>query len=243
METKEIIGRNPVLEYLRSLEGREGAELFIARNAHGKIIDIITSLARSKNIHITYCEKSVLARVDSSSRHQGVMLRLRSAGAKAEPADLLSRAAADRGVIVLLDQLTDPHNVGSIIRSAEALGAKGVVLVESHATGLTPTVVKSSAGATAYMDILSVSNVAQFLDRARDAGLWIIGASSSGETALEKLREMRPAVVVIGAEGSGMRRLTTEKCDMLVRIPLRGNIESLNASVAAGIFLYEILKD
>lgn len=243
METKEIIGRNPVLEYLRSLEGNEGAELFIARNAHGKIIDTIASLARGKNIHITYCEKSVLARVDSSSRHQGVMLRLRSAGIKAEPADLLSRAAADRGVIVLLDQLTDPHNVGSIIRSAEALGATGVALAESHAAGLTPTVVKSSAGATAYMDILSVSNVAQFLDRARDAGFWTIGASTAGESALERLRELRPAVVVIGAEGSGMRRLTAEKCDMLVRIPLRGNIESLNASVAAGIILYEILKD
>ncbi len=243
METKEIIGRNPVLEYLRTLEGHESTELFIARNAHGKIIDNIASLARSKNIRITYCERSILARVDSSSRHQGVLLRLKLPGSRTGPAELLSRIAAQRGVIVLLDQLTDPHNVGSIIRSAEALGARGVILSGSHAAGITPTVVKASAGATAYMDIQSVSNVAQFLDRAKEAGFWIIGASSSGETALEKLREMRPAVVVIGAEGSGMRRLTTEKCDMLVRIPLRGNIESLNASVAAGIFLYEILRD
>ena len=141
-----------------------------------------------------------------------------------------------------LDRISDPHNVGSIIRSAEALGASGVALSRAHSAEVTPVVVKASAGATAHLPVLTVSNVAQFLERAKARGFWIIGASGEGESSPEDVAEVRPAVLVIGSEGEGMRRLTEHKCDYMVRIPLRGTIASLNASVAAGIILYELLK-
>ncbi len=242
METKAIIGRNPVLEYLRALEERHGGELFVSKSAHGKIIDIIVREAKQRGVKITYCDRDLLSKVDSSSRHQGVMLRLAASIRLPREEDFLDGAAAASGVIVALDRLSDPHNVGSIIRSAEALGASGAVLAKAHSAEITPVVVKASAGATAHLPILTVSNVAQFLERARARGFWIIGASGDGESSPEDVAGVRPAVLVIGSEGEGMRRLTEHKCDYMVRIPLRGNIESLNASVAAGIILYELLK-
>ena len=242
METKEIIGRNPVLEYLRALEERSGGELFVSKSAHGKIIDTIVREAKQRGVKITWCEKDLLSRVDSSSRHQGVMLRLPSRARSPREEDFLEEVAAVSGVIVALDRLSDPHNVGSIIRSAEALGASGAVLSKAHSAEVTPVVVKASAGATAHLPLLTVSNIAQFLERAKSRGFWIIGASGEGESSPEEVAEVRPAVLVIGSEGEGMRRLTEHKCDYMVRIPLKGNIESLNASVAAGIILYELLK-
>jgi 23S rRNA (guanosine2251-2'-O)-methyltransferase len=242
VETKEIIGRNPVLEYLRALEERHGGELFISKSAHGKIIDVIVREAKQRGVRISYCEKDVLAKVDSSSRHQGVMLRLAARTRLPREEDFLDEVAAASGLIVALDRISDPHNVGSIIRSAEALGASGVALSRAHSAEVTPVVVKASAGATAHLPVLTVSNVAQFLERAKARGFWIIGASGEGESSPEDVAEVRPAVLVIGSEGEGMRRLTEHKCDYMVRIPLRGNIASLNASVAAGIILYELLK-
>ena len=242
METKEIIGRNPVLEYLRALEERHGGELFISKSAHGKIIDVIVREAKQRGVRISYCEKDVLAKVDSSSRHQGVMLRLAARTRLPREEDFLDEVAAASGLIVALDRISDPHNVGSIIRSAEALGASGVALSRAHSAEVTPVVVKASAGATAHLPVLTVSNVAQFLEGAKARGFWISGASGEGESSPEDVAEVRPAVLVIGSEGEGMRRLTEHKCDYMVRIPLRGNIASLNASVAAGIILYELLK-
>lgn len=243
METKEVIGRNPVLEYLSALREPAGAELFVSKTAHGKIIDVIVSTARSKGVRVISCEKEVLARVDSSSRHQGVMLRIQRGSVALRDDEFLEEVCAKKGVLVALDQLTDPHNIGSIIRSTEALGGDGVILTKSHSSDITPTVIKSSAGATAHCKTIAVSNMAQFLEKARSLGFWIIGASADGDTALERLRELKPAVIIIGSEGGGMRRLTGEKCDYMARIPLRGNITSLNASVAAGIIIHEILKD
>lgn len=242
METKEIIGRNPVLEYLRALEERHGGELFISKSAHGKIIDVIVREAKQRGVRISYCDKDVLAKVDSSSRHQGVMLRLAARTRPPREEDFLDEVAAATGVIVALDRISDPHNVGSIIRSAEALGASGVALSRAHSAEVTPVVVKASAGATAHLPVLTVSNVAQFLERAKARGFWIIGASGEGESSPGDVADVRPSVLVIGSEGEGMRRLTEHKCDYMVRIPLRGNIASLNASVAAGIILYELLK-
>ncbi len=243
MEDKEIVfGRNPVLEYLKSARDAAGMELHLSRGSHGKIIDVIRDEARRKGVRITEEDKQYFESLGPSSTHQGVILRL--AGRKTATVsadDLLTETAARKGVIVLLDQVTDPHNTGSIIRSAEALGALGVVMPAAHSSGITPVVVKSSAGATAHIPVLTVPNAAAFLDKAKEAGLWVIGTTDHATTSLSKIKEMKPAVVVIGSEGTGMRRLTEEKCDMTVRIPLKGKVSSLNASVAAGIVLYEIL--
>lgn len=246
MEDKGLIfGRNPVLEYLRGAAPGEPYELYISDGAHGKIIDTIAGEARARKIPVRLQDKDFFARLGPSSRHQGVALKVppaaREHAAGMEP--LLERARGAKGVLVLLDHLTDPQNIGSIIRTAEALGCAGIVMPRAHAAGITPAVVKASAGATAHIEILTVSNVAMFIEAAKAAGLWIVGTSDRGTEPPARLRGYRPAVVVIGSEGEGMRHLTGESCDLVVRIPLRGSVSSLNASVAAGIVLHELLRE
>lgn len=241
-----VYGRNAVLEYLRTLKEGQGAELYVSQSAHGKIIQEIMNEASRARVRVVPREKGFFSDLGPSSVHQGVALNIqRDAGDAARAGDdgLIERAVSSRGVIVLLDQLTDPHNVGSIIRTAEALGAVGVVTLKAHSSPVTATVIKASAGATAHLPVLEVSNAAQFLDKAKRAGCWIIGSAANGTVGMKRLRELRPAVLVIGSEGTGMRRITGEKCDHVVRIPLKGRVESLNASVAAGILLYELLGE
>ncbi len=246
MEDKELIfGRNPVLEYLRGAEPGASYVLHVSDRAHGKIIDIITGEARAKKIPVRREEKIFFARLGPSSHHQGVALKVppatRERATGMEP--LLERTRDRKGVLVLLDHLTDPQNIGSIIRTAEALGCEGIVMPRAHAAGITPTVIKASAGATAHIEILTVSNVVMFIEAAKAAGFWTVGTSDRGTEPPARLRGYRPAVVVIGSEGEGMRHLTEESCDMVVRIPLRGSVSSLNASVAAGIILHELLRE
>lgn len=241
-----IFGRNAVLEYLRTLKEGQGAELYVSDSAHGKIIQTILQEAGRARVRAEHRDKGFFSDLGPSSVHQGVMLRVsRGAGENAPLGEdgLIEAAVSSRGVLVLLDQLTDPHNVGSIIRTAEALGAQGVVTLKAHSSPVTSTVIKASAGATAHIPVMEVSNAAQFLEKAKRAGCWIIGSAGSGTTGMRRLRELRPSVLVIGSEGAGMRRVTEEKCDHIVRIPLKGKVESLNASVAAGILLYELLGE
>jgi 23S rRNA (guanosine2251-2'-O)-methyltransferase len=246
VEDKELIfGRNPVLEYLRASGPAPDAELYVAVTAHGKIIDEIVAAAKEKKITVSPMDRDFFTHLGPSSRHQGVALKLQVPSPAADGAGMegiFARSAARKGVLVLLDQITDPHNTGSIIRTAEALGCDGVIIPKSHSSGITPAVIKASAGATAHMAIQQISNVASFLDDAKKHGFWIIGTADAGNHELSKIGMVRPAVVIIGSEDSGMRRLTAEKCDYIVRIPLAGKISSLNASVAAGIVLYEIFR-
>jgi len=242
----EIFGRNAVLEYLRALKSGQGAELNVYDNAHGKIIQVILNEAERARVRVERRDKSFFSDLGPSSAHQGVALIIsgdQAVGAREGEDGLLERVAASRGVLVLLDQLEDPHNVGAIIRTAEALGAGGVVITGAHSAGITSAVVKASAGATAHIPVIEVSNAAQFLDKAKGAGCWVIGSAGDGDAAAEGLGKLRPAVLVVGSEGSGMRRITGEKCDRVVRIPLKGKVASLNASVAAGILLYELLRE
>jgi 23S rRNA (guanosine2251-2'-O)-methyltransferase len=244
-DKKLIFGRNPVLEYLHGAETGSRMELFITNNAHGKIINAIIDEAEAKKITVRHMDKNFFAQIGSSSRHQGVVLKLhdRATVSGIDSDSLLEKSGKNKGLLVLLDQIADPHNAGSIIRTAEALGCSGIIMPKSHAAGITPAMVKASAGATAHIDIVLVGNVAAFLDEAKKRGFWIIGTDGSGTTELQNLGMVRPAILIIGSENTGMRRLTAEKCDFVVRIPLAGKISSLNASVAAGIVLYEIMKD
>jgi 23S rRNA (guanosine2251-2'-O)-methyltransferase len=219
-----------------------GASLVVADSAHGKIIDDIRAEASRKKVPVTTENRDYFRKFGSSSAHQGVALFLQEKIATSDEKSILTEIVARKGVLVLLDHLSDPHNAGAIIRTAEALGCDGVVMPEANAVGITSTVIKSSAGATAHIPIINISNVASFLDRAREAGFWIIGTSDHGQSPLSEISKFRPAVVVIGSEGTGMKRLTGEKCHSTVAIPLKGKVSSLNASVAAGIILYEIMK-
>jgi 23S rRNA (guanosine2251-2'-O)-methyltransferase len=246
VENEELIfGRNPVLEYLRGAGPGDGYELYLAQTAHGKIISDITKAAEAKKITVQYKDKAFFAGLGPSARHQGVALRIPAQMHEpgATTGLLIEQTRARKGAIVLLDRITDPHNVGSIIRTAEALGCRGIILSKSHAPGITPAVVKASAGATAHVEIHHVSNIASFLDQAKAAGLWIVGASDRGEKELGAIGDVRPCVIVIGSEDAGMRHLTLEKCDFVVRIPLSGKVSSLNASVAAGIILYQVMRN
>ncbi len=247
MENKKIIyGRNSVLEYLRQIKPGDAA-LHVSNTAHGKIIDTIVSLAKSKRVNVDFCGKETLLRFEPSSRHQGVVLELAHSNEKileTQPVkEFLITVGAQKGVLLLLDQITDPQNVGSIIRTAEALGGRGIILTKDRSAAVTPAAVKTSAGATAYLPVYTVANASSFLDSAKEAGFWIIGTSGEGSFELSRLKEYKPAVIVIGSEGAGMRSLTETKCDFTAAIPLRGNISSLNAAVAAGIVLYEALKE
>lgn len=245
MEDKKLVfGRKPVLEYLRNASEGTGIELSLGRNVHGGIISAIVEEAKARNIPVAIRDKDFFSVLGPSSRHQGVVLKIPPSTTLPErtAARLVERAAGSRGVLVLLDRITDPQNVGAIIRTAEALGCTGIIFPKSHAPGITPAVIKASAGATAHVAIARTVNVASFLEDAKAAGLWIIGTDARGVTELRSLGNMRPCVVIIGSEDMGMRRLTAEKCDFLVRIPLAGTISSLNASVAAGIVLYEIMQ-
>ena len=242
MEEKEIIfGRNPVLEYLKSGSDIRGT-LFVSDSAHGKIIDVIMNAARQRKVKVELSPKEKLSEMKEGSSHQGVILVIESGRAALDEGEIIKRAVSQKGVLVLLDQLTDPHNVGAIIRTAEALGAAGIIIPRSHAPEMGGVVAKTSAGATAHIPVVIVANAARFLDEAKQAGIWVIGSDDQADTEISKLSTIRPALLVIGSEGEGMRRLTAEKCDHIVKIPLKGKVSSLNASVAAGILLYELLK-
>lgn len=238
----DIYGRNPVLEYLRSLKQGSSARLFVAKTAHGKIIQIILSEARRAGIEPERVEKSFFEKLVSSSMHQGVLLQLPHTIDVVSDDSILNTAAQNKGVLVFLDRLTDPHNVGSIIRTAEALGANGVVLARAHSSPVTSVVVKASAGATAHIPVVEISNAGSFVEKAKAKRLWIIGSSSEAEHCPEDIEGFCPALLVIGSEGEGVRRSILDKCDRVVRIPLRGKVASLNASVAAGILLYSLLR-
>lgn len=243
MEKKEVVtGRKPVMEYLKSVPSAEGMSVHISEGAHGKIIDEITALCRKRGVRVSTEGKSFFSGF-SSAVHQGVVLIMPRTGGAGAGGDALSAAAKNKGVVVLLDQITDPHNMGSIIRSAEALGCGAVIIPKNNSAAVNETVIKTAAGATAHIDIIQVTNVAQCIDELKGMGFWIIGTGSHGTVSPGELKDILPACVVIGGEGKGMRRLIEEKCDYTVSIPLKGRVSSLNASVAAGIVIYEVLKD
>ncbi len=244
MENKEVIcGRNPVYEYLKSMDGNmPGTELFFASNAHGKIISDIRDLARNRGVKVSERDREFFAKYSSGANAQGVVLFAPVKEKKMDLDETMDRLVSENGVMVVLDQITDPHNLGSIIRSAEALGCDTIVLPKANSADVNEVVRKTSAGATAYVDIHRVSNLSRFIDDAKEKGFWVVGTSDHGTTEISKLKEIRPVCIIIGSEGKGMRRLTEEKCDYVVTIPLRGRVSSLNASVAAGIVLYEATK-
>lgn len=236
-----IEGRNPVLEALRA--ERPINKLLLAKGSKEGSINKIIALAREKGIVFQEVERSYLDSISSTHAHQGV-IALVSPKEYVQPEDILN-AAREKGeapFIIILDGITDAHNLGSILRTANAVGAHGVIIPKRRAVGLTSVVSKVSAGAIEYVPVARVTNIAQTIEFLKENNVWVIGTDSSGEKSFFESDLTGPVALVIGSEGEGMGKLVREKCDFIVNIPMKGEITSLNAAVAGAIVMYEILK-
>ena len=236
-----IEGRNAVIEALRSGENID--KIYLAKGETDKTLGHIASRAREKGIVVVEADRRKLDGMSRTHAHQGV-IALAAMREYVSVQSLLSAAAAkgEPALLVVCDEISDPHNLGAILRTAECAGAHGVIIPKRRSAGLTAIVGKSSAGAVSYMPVARVSNLPATLEELKKQGVWIYGTAADGTTDLYEADLKGPAAIVIGSEGSGMGRLVREKCDFLVSIPMKGHISSLNASAAAAILLYEAVR-
>lgn len=225
-------GIHPILEALRA--GSPLERILIAKGAGGVRIREIIALARQRGVPIRFEAREILDRLGSGCHHQGVV----AIGAAHDYASLEELAAGAR-LLVVLDGVEDPHNLGAIIRTAHAAGAGGVVVPERRAVGLTETVAKAAAGALEYLKVARVGNLNRALDQLKQRGFWIYGLDERAERVYDQVHYHAPTAMVLGAEGRGLHQHTRARCDLLVRIPVIGRIASLNVSVAAGIVLFQ----
>ena len=233
-----LVGRNPIREALKA--GRTVEKLLVAQGDLSGAARDIVRMAREAGAVVQMVDRSRLDQIYPA--HQG-MLAYVAAVAYRSLDDIfeLARSRGEEPFILLLDGVTDPHNLGAIVRSAECAGAHGVVLPERRAAGLGPAAAKAAAGALDYMPIARVKNLNRAIDELKERGVWVIGTAMDGEDAL-RADLSGPLALVIGSEGDGVSRLTLEKCDRTLSLPMKGRIESLNASVAAGILMYEVVR-
>lgn len=239
--TNQIEGRNPVIEALKS--GRPIEKIFIAKgDVSGSIREII-GIAKEKKLVIQNVDRNKLNEMSLSHAHQGV-IAIVSAHHYVEVQDIIQKAKAkgEDPFIVILDEITDPHNLGSILRTADACGAHGVIIPKRRSVGLTPVVAKSSAGAIEYIPVAKVSNIVQTIEILKEEGFWIAGAEMEGQEYYYQTDLKGSIAIVIGSEGKGIGRLVKEKCDFLLKIPMRGQVSSLNAAVAGAILMYEVRR-
>ena len=238
-ELQLIIGRNPVIEALKANKLID--TIYINPEAKGSIT-LICRLAKEKGINVKRVTETKLNNMSRGASHQGVI----AMGACAEyvsPEDILS-IANEKGedpFIIICDEIEDPHNLGAIIRTANLAGAHGVIIPKNRAVGLTATVAKASAGALNYTPVAKVTNLSQTIEELKKEGLWFVCADMDGEI-MYRQNLTGPIGLVIGNEGEGVGRLVKSKCDLVARIPMQGDIDSLNASVAAGVLAYEVVR-
>lgn len=236
-----IEGRNAVTEALRA--GTPIDKIYLARGETDAALGHIASTARSKGVVVVECDRRKLDGMSRTHAHQGVIAL--AAMREYVSVQSLLDAAAEKGeapLLVVCDEISDPHNLGAILRTAECAGAHGVIIPKRRSAGLTAIVGKTSAGAVSYMPVARVSNLPATLEELKKKGVWVYGTAAEGTTSLYDADLKGPAAIVIGSEGSGMGRLVREKCDFLVSIPMKGHISSLNASAAAAILLYEAVR-
>jgi len=232
-----IYGVLPVLEALRA-ENRRIDKVLIAEGAKEHRLSEVLDICRERSIAWNYIPREKFAQhVEPGVNTQGVAAFVASA-AYVE-ADSLLDLAADPAMIVVLDGVEDPRNLGAVLRTAECSGADGVVIQERRAVGLNDTVAKSSAGAIEYVRVAKVGNLNRFIEDMKERNIWVVGTSGDAKMDYTEWDWTRPSALVLGAEGSGLHRLVAENCDVLVKIPMYGKIDSLNVSVAAGVILFE----
>lgn len=239
-EEYTIEGRNAVLEAFRA--GKTIDKLYVQDGCHDGVLNTITREARKYDTIINYVAKERMDQMSTTGKHQGVIAQ--AAAYEYAELDEIFAKAEEKGeppFIFILDEIEDPHNLGAIIRTANLAGAHGVIIPKRRAVGLTATVVKASAGALNYTPVVKVTNIAQTIEDLKKRGLWFVCADMNGET-MYRLNLTGPIGLVIGNEGEGVSRLVREKCDYVASIPMHGDIDSLNASVAAGVLAYEIVR-
>ena len=240
-----LYGVNPLLEALRA-GGRVPAEIVVAEGARDERLRELVELARTRNITVKRAPRTTIDRVVGNTHHQGVMARI-AAARYADADDLLSSIATRVGseiepLVVVLDGVEDPRNLGAILRTSECAGVDGVFVPERRAAGLTDAVAKAAAGAVEHVPVSRATNLSRLIEKLKERNVWVVGAVADASMNYTEWDWTRPSAVVLGGEGAGLHRLVREHCDVLVRIPLWGKIQSLNVSVAAGIILYEALR-
>lgn len=236
-----IEGRNPVLEAIQS--GRDINKLMVADGQKEGSIKKIIAKAKEKGIVISYVDRQKINGLSQSDNHQGVIAFVAAYDYK-DLEDLLNEVQEkeEAPFFIILDEINDPHNLGSIMRTADAVGAHGIIIPKRRAVGLTPVVAKTSAGAIEYVPVCRVTNLARTIDTLKERNIWIAGADMTGEQTHFQADFKGAIALVMGNEGQGLSRLVKEKCDFLVNIPMIGKVSSLNASVAASVIMYEIFK-
>jgi 23S rRNA (guanosine2251-2'-O)-methyltransferase len=238
MPQNMICGRNPVIEALKS-----GANLdTVYIDGNGGSLSVIRRLAKENGVVVKDADDKKLSRLSGGASHQGVVAE-GACGEYVTVEDILavSQKKGTKPFIIICDEIEDPHNLGAIIRTAETSGADGVIIPKRRSASLNATVFKTSAGAASYVPVARVSNLASCIDTLKDNGVWIYGTDGSGES-YDSVKLDGPIGLIIGSEGFGMGRLLKDKCDFLLSLPMAGKVNSLNASVAAGIFMYEVVR-
>ncbi len=236
-----IEGRNVVIEALRA--GTPIDKVYLARGETDAALGHIAAKARAAGAAVVDCDRRKLDAMSVTHAHQGVI----AVAAVREYADVedLLRAAEEKGeppLLVVCDELSDPHNLGAVIRTAECAGAHGVIIPKRRSAGLTAVVAKTSAGAVSHLPVARVANLTACLKELKERGVWVYGTAADADTRIYQADLRGPAAIVIGSEGTGMSRLVRETCDLLLAIPMRGKLNSLNASAAAAILLYEAVR-
>ncbi len=241
MENSNIIcGRNPVLEALRS--GREIDRLLVAHGTGGGSVTAIIAKCRAKGILIKEISPQKLDYYCGGANHQGVAVMFASQEyATVEDMFALAETRGEKPFLIICDEIEDPHNLGAIIRTAEATGVHGVIIPERRSASLNATVAKAACGALEYVPVARVTNIANTIDALKERGVWVFGADMDGDDYTRTDFDT-PCALVIGNEGKGIGALTAKKCDAVISLPMHGKINSLNASVAAGILMYEVVR-
>ncbi len=237
-----IEGRNPVIEALRA--GRPISKILLDRNVQVRgAVDQILHFSRLKGVQVEYVDRQTLDQQGVTGSNQGV-IALAAARAYVD-LDYLFNVSSEKQespLYMVLDGLEDPHNLGAILRTAEATGVHGVVIRERRAVGLTPAAVKASAGAAEYIPLAMVTNISQAMLTLKKNGIWVIGIDMNGELGYDRVDFTLPTAIVVGGEGKGLSDLARKRCDAVASIPMKGKIASLNASVAAAVVMYEALR-
>ena len=237
----QLEGRNALTEALRS--GRTIDKVFIASGETDQGLQRLAAQAKEAGAVVVPVDRRKLDAMSTTRAHQGVIAL--AAATEYFTIDDILQTAADRGeapLIVICDELSDPHNLGAILRSAECAGAHGVIIPKRRSVGLTATVAKASAGAVEYMKVARVTNINSTIEELKEKGVWVFGTAAEGSIPMYQADLTIPAAIVIGSEGDGMNRLVRKNCDVIVHIPMKGKITSLNASCAATILLYEAVR-